>query len=165
MQTPELIGKLVKPRGYKGEIQLFVTHAGDIEFKKLEFVFLNINGVPTPYFVEDVIFSGKKIFLKLENVNSDKEADGLKNLEVLIPADKITELIDDSEFTGFTIEDAELGEIGKIIRTEEYPSSEMWIVLKEGKEIMIPVTDQFIIEINYPSKKIRYQAPEGLFEL
>jgi len=165
MQTPQLIGKLVKPRGYRGEIQLYVTHEGEIEFKKLEFIFLNINGVPTPYFLEDVVFSGKKIFLKLENINSDKEADELKNLEVLIPADKITELMDDSEFTGFMISDEEHGEIGKIIRTEEYPSSEMWIVLRDGKEIMIPVTDQFIIEIDYPSKTIRYQAPEGLFEL
>ena len=120
MSSPVIIGKLVKPRGYKGEIQLFVTHDGDIEFKKLEFLFLNINGVPTPYFIEEIVQSGKKVFVKLEHVNSDKEADLLKNLEVLIAPEHIIANEDDSEFNGFLVIDDDLGEIGTVIRTELY---------------------------------------------
>ena len=45
------------------------------------------------------------------------------------------------------------------------PASDVFIVIYKEKEIILPITDDFIEEINETTKIIKYNAPEGLIDL
>jgi 16S rRNA processing protein RimM len=77
----------------------------------------------------------------------------------------IVEGNDDSEYVGYELIDNIKGSLGKVIRIEEMPASDVFIVIYKEKEIILPITDDFIEEINETTKIIKYNAPEGLIDL
>ena len=68
-----------------------------------------------------------------------------------------------SELIGMHIHDDTLGDLGPIIRIDEYPQQEMAILEKEdGTEVLIPLHEQMISSISQEEGKIFMDLPEGL---
>ena len=61
---------------------------------------------------------------------------------------------------GFMVQDVNLGDLGKILSVEEFPQQEMAFVDYKGKEILIPMIDAFIIEIDKKENRILVELPE-----
>ena len=61
--------------------------------------------------------------------------------------------------------DENFGEAGIIEEVLEYPHQAVLRVLHKGKEILIPITDEIILEVDRETRTIRTRAPEGLIEL
>ncbi len=61
--------------------------------------------------------------------------------------------------------DKNFGEVGKIERIEEMPGNDMFVVKRGEKEVLLPVVEDLIIEIDDELKTITYNAPEGLIEI
>lgn len=160
------IGHIGKPHGYKGHMNLSITSEHDVLFDRLTFVLLEVNNLLTPFFIENLDHK-HKILLKLENIHNDVEAKKLQSKKLFVPKENvvIVEGADDSEYVGFELIDHTKGSLGKVIRIEEMPANDVFIVVYEGKEIILPITDDFIEEINETTKTIKYLAPEGLIEL
>ncbi|MFY8185852.1 MAG: ribosome maturation factor RimM [Bacteroidia bacterium] len=160
------IGFVGKPHGYKGHMNLSITSEDDVLFEKITFVLLEVNNLLTPFFVENLDYK-HKILLKLENVHNDAEAKKLQSKKIFVPKEHviIVEGNDDSEYVGYELIDKTKGSLGKVIRIEEMPASDVFIVIYKEKEIILPITDDFIEEINETTKIIKYNAPEGLIDL
>ena len=69
------------------------------------------------------------------------------------------------EIKGFTLVDAEKGELGPINEVIEYPTQAIIQVFKDKKEILIPILDQVIQKVDRKAKKLYVKAPEGLIEM
>ena len=70
------------------------------------------------------------------------------------------------EIIGFKAFDKKFGEIGIIKKFNDQTSQP--IIIAEGiknKEIMIPLVDDFLIEVNRMEKIIIFNLPEGLINL
>ena len=52
-----------------------------------------------------------------------------------------------------------------ILRTEEYPQQLMAVIDIAGREVLVPLNDQLITDIDKDAKIIRMQIPEGLLDL
>lgn len=160
------IGYFQKPHSYKGQIPIFVTSPHEVLYGKLQFLMLEINGMLTPFFIEKIDAKGK-ILVKLENCNSDVEAKKYQSKKIFVHKEFIIES-DETEIdslVGYTLIDKSFGEVGKIERIEEMPGNDMFVVKKGEKEILLPIVDDLIIEIDDELKTISYQAPEGLIEI
>ena len=69
------------------------------------------------------------------------------------------------EIVGFKVLDAKHGEIGVLINVMEAPAQDVFEILHaSGKEIMIPVLDNFIEEIDRENKILKLIASEGLID-
>ena len=160
------IGYIGKPHGYKGHVNVVITSDDEIMFDKLTFVMLEINNLLTPFFIEK-LDANQKVLLKLENISSDAEAKKLQSKKLFIAKDKviINQEANDSEYIGYEIIEQQKGSLGKIIRIEEMPANDVFVVNYEGKEVILPINEDFIDEINDNDKTIKYKAPEGLIEL
>ena len=69
------------------------------------------------------------------------------------------------EIIGFKLIDVAKGEIGEISNVLEYPTQAVIQVMKDGKEILIPIHDDIIQKVNKKAKTLTVKAPEGLIDM
>ena len=55
--------------------------------------------------------------------------------------------------------------LGEISAVNDHGPQAIFIILFEGKEILIPVTDEIIKKIDRKNKTIKVETPEGLIEI
>ena len=58
-----------------------------------------------------------------------------------------------------------LGKIGNAINVNDQTSQPVLIVEKNDKEIMIPLIDEFLVEVDRKEKKLIFELPEGITNL
>ncbi len=166
------IGKMLKAHGLDGELKADIQNEYLEDFLKASVIFIEQQGQPVPYFVEEV--RGGQLLVKLEGVVSRTQAQALAKKKVSLREDDIltederemeVEQLEYEECKGFMIVDVSEGELGLIQDILDYPQQEMAVIEKGGKEILIPLIDAFVKEVNKEGKKIIIELPEGLLNL
>ena len=95
-------------------------------------------------------FSHKDILLRKEDISGkDEEASDLKY----------------GKLKGYTISDESNGEIGIIEEIIEMPQQEMAVLKLNKKEVLIPLNENLILEIDESKKIVTMDLPAGLVEL
>jgi 16S rRNA processing protein RimM len=69
------------------------------------------------------------------------------------------------EVVGYLVVDEEKGEIGNVNEIIEYPTQSIIQIIKDGKEILIPIHDDILKDVNREEKKIYIKAPNGLIDM
>lgn len=164
------VGTLTRPHGLKGEV--CVDWFGESP-KLLQGVFYLQAGENTPYQAKSVsmrLHKGQPL-LRLENVADRTAAEGLRGLKVLLHENDLPELDDDEVYLhtiiGLTVVLDSSGESLGVLDHVEFPGGqELWsIITPEGKEILLPAVEDFIIAFEVEEGRIRVSPPEGLLEI
>ena len=168
------IGQFNKPHGIKGEIAF--TFTNDIfDESECKFLICEIDGIFVPFVVENCRFKSNSIALiKLKGIDTDVGAKLFTNVAVYFPKQYIskTELSEEDitswdYFIGYTLIDDKLGEIGIIADVDASTINTLFVVEKrvgEG-ELLIPASEELILEIDTENKKIQLTLPEGLMDI
>lgn len=137
--------------------------------KKDDVLFLELRkGSYIPYFVTAARSTGDDEFIvNLEDVDAVEEARKLISKQVYVNMDVLTDHATDSPllWIGFNIVDKEKGSIGAI--EDVVQTGHQWLakITYEGKEVLVPLIEQMILQVNARNKFIRMDLPEGLLEL
>lgn len=163
------IGKIVAAHGLQGAVIL--THIAD-KFgwlKTGEALYLALQKESRiPFFVETLSekHDGSYI-IRFEDVKNVEDARKLIGKDVYVSPDKLSLMTADSPllWIGFNITDRHHGSLGKL--EDVMQTSAQWIgkINYNGREALIPLVDQIIIEVNAKNKYIRVDLPEGLLEV
>ena len=70
-----------------------------------------------------------------------------------------------TKFKNFTVLDLSLGNIGKVKEVNDQTSQPIIVVNDGLNETMIPLVDDFLIQINRDKKTLTFDLPEGLTTL
>lgn len=163
------LGRVAKTHGIKGEVTLKLDVDDPSDYLKMKYFLLEINKVLTPFFVEKLVASGDKFFVAVQDIHTVEAASALTGKEVYLPLEMLPKLSGKQfyyhEVKGYTLIDAEKGELGPIADVIEYPTQAILQVFKDGKEILIPILDQVIQKVDRKNKKLHVKAPEGLIEM
>lgn len=164
------LGYIAKLHGFKGEVSLFLDVTNPEDYKTLDALFIEINGQLTPFFVEKLKIKSKGFAaLKLENVDSENDARLLLRKNVYLPASTLPELdgtnFYDHEIIGFTVKDTQHDEIGTVVQVIDLSSNPLLQIDNKGIELLIPIQNDVIQEINRKNKTLKITAPPGLIEL
>ena len=162
------IGEILKTHGYKGEAVIKLS----VNFERLhltELIFLIIDGNKVPFFFSNTPKPYKKngLLVKLDNVDTDSEIEKLINTPVFIESKNIApETVEDSPvpenfdvYNGNTY----IGQSGTYLNIPSNPI--LTVYTKDGKEILIPVNEQFLKSIDYEKNIIIFDLPEGLIDV
>lgn len=144
----------------------------DYFHKNLRFFYIKVDGMFVPYFIEERQMKNDPVLIKVEAFSSKEEAVVLTDREMyyrrnFIPQDLLTTLITNPErwdINGFFIVEQK-GEkvIGKVLSMEEYPSGFMANVIDHsGQNFLVPLVEQFIIDIREDEQQIVMDLPEGI---
>ena len=162
-------GKVTKTHGLKGEITIKLDVVNPSDFKDLRYLLIEQNKNLIPYFIENQKISGDKMFVQLQDVKTMEQAVVFLGKGVFLPNELLPELDDDDfyfkEIIGFTLIDEQKGEVGVISDVLEYPTQAVIQVMKDGKEILIPVHDDILQKVNKKAKTLTVKAPEGLIDM
>ena len=159
------IGKVLKTHGFKGHLKVFIDEFYMNDFEDITAVF--INGLPY-FIVSKDINSDAQAIILLEDIDSKEKAQKLQGNDIFAKDDDLTEILDGTEYddlVGFEITDKNTGSIGKIEKIVEMPFQYLAQVLKDKKEILIPLNDNFIAKIDTGKKIVEMQLPEGFLDI
>lgn len=162
-------GKITKTHGLKGELTVKLDVANPGDFKDLRYVLIEDRGNLIPYFIENQKINGDKMIVQLQDVKKVEQAVAFMGKAVFLPNELMPELEDDDfyfqEIVGFKMVDVLKGEIGEISDVLEYPTQAVIQVMKDGKEILIPIHDDIIQKVDKKAKILTVKAPEGLIDM
>ncbi|MCE5205704.1 MAG: ribosome maturation factor RimM [Porphyromonadaceae bacterium] len=160
------VGHTQKPYGIRGEIMILFRRAEYAELDA-EFYFLEIDGIPVPFAVEEFTFTTDvSARVKFEDVNDEKQASRYVNTKVLLLRETVNEFNtqnDDWEsFVGYSIMDQHGEIIGIIREVDNTTINVLFVVQHDGTEFLIPATEDFIVAVDEEKKLIEMYLPEGL---
>jgi 16S rRNA processing protein RimM len=164
------LGKIAKKFSFKGEVLLYLDTDQPELYENMESVFVDLGKNLVPFFIETAQLH-KRDFLrvKFEDVDTEAEADEILGSEVYLPLSALTPLEGNQfyfhEIIGFAVEDQRLGPIGEIVGVNDTTAQPLFEIEWNTRQILVPMIDDFIIEVNRAQKKIILNTPEGLVDL
>jgi 16S rRNA processing protein RimM len=164
------LGKIVKKYSFKGELLAKLDTDQPELYENLDAVFIQVRNSLIPFFIESSqLHKSDLLRLKLEEVNTEEDADSLLKSELFLPLELLPKLEGKKfyfhEVIGFTIKDVNYGDVGTVKGINDSTAQALFEIDKDGVEILIPMNDQFIIEVNREQKTISVETPPGLIDL
>lgn len=163
------IGYITKTRGLKGEIQVYFDFS-DYEEVDFEVLFIEIDKKLVPFFVESAqIHQNSTGYFFLEDIDHIDKAQALVKKSVYLQNDKMP-VREEGDFyindlKGYVVHDKAHGELGEIIEINEFPQQDIAVVQYHGKELLFPLNENFIVEINEEEGILEVDLPDGLIDV
>lgn len=164
------IGKIVGTHGLDGNITIAHNLDKNPKLKKLKHFFIEIKRESyIPYFVEQIhIDNHQEIFVKLEEVDSIEDAKALNGKNVYLDAKQYEQLNPAKEqinFEGFLVFDINAGKLATIDGLFETPGQLLATLQMEGKEVIIPLNDSTIKDVDIQKRSLIVELPDGLLDI
>lgn len=163
------IGRITKPFGVKGQVIFFLDVDDPSEYAGLDSVLVETKNGLVPYFIEALQFNASnKAIVTFEDL-SPEESTALVGRELYLPLDLLPKLEGNKfyfhEVIGFEVVDVTYGPVGRLENVIEYPAQPLFQIMKDDVEILVPVIDQVIKEVDREHKILTIDAPAGLIDL
>ncbi|EDM36312.1 16S rRNA processing protein [Pedobacter sp. BAL39] len=163
------IGYITKTKGLKGEVQLFFEY-DEPELLELDVVFADINGKMVPFFVSSYkLQTNNTGNFYFDDVDHIDKAQPLLRKKIYLPLAKMPDRSDDDfsyeDLVGYLVIDENLGELGEILEVNEYPQQFVATMSYKNKEVMFPLNEDMIVEIDEEEALLRVLLPDGLLDI
>lgn len=161
------LGKIVKTNGLKGDLSVFLDVDDLNDYADLDSVFVERKRSLVPYFIESIQIRNNGAVVHFEDVDTLEDAQDLVGSCLYLPLDVLPPLDGNRfyyhEVIGFEVEDINEGPLG-VLREINDNSAQAILCIDHpsGKEVMIPLVDQFLVEVDREGRKLKVAAPEGL---
>ena len=164
------LGKIVKKYSFKGEILAKLDTDEPELYDNIDAVFIDLRGNLVPFFIESAqLHKSDLLRLKFEDIDTENDADALIKSDLYLPLELLPKLEGNKfyfhEVIGFTIVDTSYGSVGTLMSINDSTAQALFEIDKDGKEILIPMNDEFIVKVDRSQKTIEVQTPEGLIDL
>ena len=163
------IGKFVAAHGVKGELVLKHELGKKTSLKGLQTIFIEEKKDSfLPWFVESTkIKNENEVLVRLEGVITREAAIKLTQKEVwFTEADlkKFSARSSPINLLGYLIVNYEKP-VGQILEVIEQPHQLLCRIEIKRKEVLIPINESFLQNINHAKKQVHVELPEGLIEI
>ena len=163
------LGKILKPFSYKGELKIYIEDFYIDQIKELDSFLLKIQGSYIPFTIKAITKNKSNIFrIFLDGIDSEDLAKKLADVEIYADNNLIkTEVLEKKNnyiFIDYVIYNNNVI-IGKIIDIIENENQDLFEVVFNEKRILIPLVDEFVVNIDNDNKKIIMNLPKGLTDL
>jgi|SRR5690554_210603 len=164
------LGKIVRKYSFKGELLVKLDTDEPELFTEMESVFVEQRKKLIPFFIEESsLHKSELLRIRFEDVDTEEDADALIGSSLYLPLEFLPELTGNKfyyhEIIGFTAVDESFGEIGKITGVNDRTLQALFEIDHNGKEVLVPIIDNFIIKVDRENKTILLKVPEGLIEV
>ena len=165
------LGKVVSKYSYKGEVLVKIDTDEPEIYENMESALIAMKGGNlVPFFIDRCrLHKSQLLRIDFEDVKDEPSADRIMGHELYLPLAMLPKLEGDKfyyhEIVGFQVEDAEHGNIGIITGVNDTTAQAIFEVEKDGKQILIPMTDEIFAGLNREKKIVNVATPDGLVAL
>jgi 16S rRNA processing protein RimM len=164
------LGQIVSKFSFKGELQIKLDTDEPELYENLESIFVDYRNKLIPFFIEKSNLQKSNLLrVKLEDVDEEADAEDLLKRDVYLPLSQLPELGKNKfyyhEVIGYKAKDEVHGDIGIIKFVNDQTMQALFFIDFQGKDIIIPVNDRFIKQVDKTEKVIHFKTPEGLIDM
>ncbi|WP_149304228.1 ribosome maturation factor RimM [Pareuzebyella sediminis] len=165
------LGKIVSKYSYKGEVLAKLDTDEPELYENMESVFIAMKGgTLVPFFIDRCrLHKSNLLRIDFEEVKDEAAADRILRHELYLPLSFLPKLEGDKfyfhEIIGFTVQDAEHGNVGIVTGVNDTTSQAILEVEKDEKQLLIPITDEILGKVDRETKTVHVNTPDGLIEL
>lgn len=159
------IGKILKTHGFKGHLKVYIDEFYMNDFEEINVIFIK----HIPYFIQskDINADSQAIVL-LEEIDSKEKAHILQGKDIFAKIEDLTEILEEetyNELIGYEIIEESIGNIGKIEKIIEMPFQFLAQIIRDKKEVLIPLHSDFVLDIDKKSKCVKMKLPNGILDV
>lgn len=164
------LGKIVSRHGLKGDLLAKLDSDDPQQYEQMESVFVSLGNSLVPFFIEQArLHKSDLLRIAFEDVATQEAADRLMGAELYLPLSALPPLSGNRfyyhEVIGYALEDAVHGPVGQIVSVNDQAAQALFVAEKDGKELLIPISDDFITRVDRENRVIHIKTPEGLIDL
>lgn len=163
------IGRLGKPWGHRGELTLHLDRLDPDEFAREGSLFVDIDGQMVPFRISHIQDKGRDLLIKFEELDDPQAAAILVGCDLYAPpgmlADGSDESWDPDDLIGLIVSDEAHGELGEVTGMAGTDLNPVMVVLSGEHEILIPIADEIILDVNAEEGTMKVRTPPGLVDL
>ncbi len=167
------IGHYNKPHGVAGEISATVDVDLDV-LQQLSCLVSDMDGIYVPFFINSCRPKGAEtVLLTVDGFDSQQEVARLVNHDIYALKRDYRQESDDADadgypldyFIGFELQDSDGTVVGQITDVDEQTENAIFIIDRDGSQLMVPATDELIVEFDLDKRLMVMDLPQGLLEL
>ncbi|ACV69307.1 ribosome maturation factor RimM [Desulfohalobium retbaense] len=165
------IGRIAKPLGLRGEVCLEPHADFPFVFASLERIYLQFERRrPKPYAVlSHRVHKGRDVLL-LHGIEGRDAAESIRGREVLARARDLPEPDDAvllrQDLPGCRVELEDGAWVGEVLEVQDNRAQDVWVILgPQGQEILFPVCEAFVLDVDLERRVVVIRPPEGLLDL
>ena len=169
------VGYITKLHGLKGEMQATVTDPVFDEVKKCPYLVCQLDGIYVPFFIQNYRFrSDTSMLLTFEDIDTQEKAQPFCGQTLYFDRrcftmqeakDYDAAVEEELGYIGYQLIDTELGLIGEITGIDDQTANVLFLVDRNGEELMIPAADDLVEEIDDEARTILMHLPVGLINM
>jgi 16S rRNA processing protein RimM len=171
MATPRLVpvGKISRAHGIRGALKIYpygeslaVQQTGDILYLHAH------DGQTIELTLVSLRPSGRLLIGEFEEIHTREHAEKFLGAEISLPLEHLSPTSKDEyyyfQLIGLQVETREGSLLGTLTRIIETGSNDVYVVNREGKELLIPALLDVILEVDLVRGRMVVQLPEGLID-
>lgn len=164
------VGKIVNTHGLRGEVKIVTwTDTPDV-FEDLKYVYAVRKNEETRLTVKGIKYQKNNIIVKFAEIESIDEAEKYKNCILKADREMLGELPEGvyyiADLIGCEVYEDNGKMLGKISDVFNTGANDIYAVsAPERKDLLIPVTEETVIDVNIEEKRVTVHLLEGLDEL
>ena len=166
------VGVIRKAHGIHGEVRIYFDVDDIYEYEDLESVYLLRGGKLIPFFIDTMrIQSAGNALVRFRDITNRDEAEKFYGAELYLSLDLLPDLEGDQfyyhEVIGYTVQDEQQGELGKVLRIEEMPGQDLLVMDWKGQEALIPISRDIILHPDHDKQQLisRIQKNRDLYPI
>lgn len=165
------VGVLASTHGVRGEVKVYPTTDSLERFRSLkEAVLLTARGERRPLEVEGVKFFKQFAILKFKGIDTIEEIQKYKGCDLMVTRENAQPLAENEYYIGdllglLVVSDAgeSLGVLTDVLQTG---ANDVYVVKRpDGGELLLPVIDDCILDVNLEKGQVTAHVMEGLLDL
>ena len=161
------VGRITRTHGVRGELKVLPDEGSSGAWRKVPEVFLGTEREETSRFrVKGVRGGGRFAILSLDGVDSLESAEALKGQHVFVPRDQLPDMEPGSfyagDLMGVTVADIDGRVLGVLEEIFDNGAHEIYVVRDGSREIILPVVDGVVVEVDLDAGRMVVKPPEGL---
>ena len=163
MGVYKLLGSIHKVQGLHGQLIVSLEEPG-LVLPEFESVFIYRDGTYVPYLIADWAVKGAYGLLQLTHIATRSQAVVLRGCDVFLfksvmaVREKVAKGY--KAWEGYRVEDMEQGVLGYVTDVFERVMQPLIAVEHLGKELLIPLHEHFVKEVNAELRQIKVSLPK-----
>ncbi|MBQ3438741.1 MAG: hypothetical protein IJG35_02020 [Bacteroidales bacterium] len=158
------IAQVLKSNGREGELLVGFVGIAPEDIDLEEPVFIEFDGLPVPFYFESFTPRGNtRALVRLTGVRNLTDAEELVGRDVCAEDDLYED--EEEDLTGWTVLDADGTEVGTVTAHEDIPGNPcIWVETGHG-EVLVPLREELVLDVDEQKETLRMTIPEGLLNL
>lgn len=165
------LGKIKKPNGLSGALELFLDVDDFNPYLNLDYVFAERHHQLVPlFFSQPIQVAGNKLLARFKEINHIDQASEWAGAELYLPLGFLPELESNQQYyfhelPGFTACTPEGNALGTIKSILEHGPLQWLVVHRNEQEALLPLNDELFGHIDRETNRFFISLPPGMEEL